>query len=357
MTFRSRLQVMALGGVLLGGLLTAPVAAAPVEPVEPVEPTGVVQSWTLTAGGGPDGEDAGSRPNLTYQVAPGTTIDDTVVVYNFGNVTTRFDVYATDAFNNDDGQFDLLARDEVPVDVGSWVSLGATSVTLEPGKQATIPVTIEVPLDAKPGDHAGAIVAGVTAMADTGNGQLIEVERRTGTRIYLQVNGPLTASLAMADGDIQASYDHAVNSFDGAADVTFRVENRGNVRLSGVPTLTVSGPFGLGGTTITLPEIAQLLPGEDITVTTRVEGVPALLFMKATVSIEPKEFSGVGEVPVVEAGARFFAPPITVLLALLLVAVATMLVRAYRRHRGPGAPQHDGAPDRVHDFDVEPQLR
>ena len=368
MTLRRRLMAIALAGALVSGGYASTAAGAPEPPADPAGSTpaesvapddtiDVVQSWTLAPGGGPNGGDAGSRPNLTYQVAPGSVIDDSVIVYNYGNVTTRFDVYATDAFNNDDGEFDLLPREEVPVDAGSWVTLGATSVTLEPNKQATIPVSINVPLDATPGDHAGAIVAAVTAVADTGNGQLINVERRTGTRLYLQVNGPLTAKLAMADADVQAVYDHAVNSFSGAADVSFRVENRGNVRLGGVPELTVSGPFGLGSTTVSLPEISQLLPGEDITVTTRVEGVPALLLMKASVSIEPKQYSGVGEVPVTRAAARFFAPPITLLLCLLLVAFAALLVRAYRRHIGPAAPDDASDHERVADRDVEPQLR
>ncbi len=369
-----RLLATIVGTAAVLGCLVPSAAAAPGEPADPNAPadttpvddaggdTGAVQSWTLTPGGGPDGADAGSRPNLTYQVAPGTAIQDSVIVYNFGNVTTTFDIYATDAFNNDDGEFDLLAREEVPVDVGSWVSLGAGSVTLAPMTQATIPITITVPLDAAAGDHIGGIVAAVTnavtTESETGNAQVIDVERRTGTRVYVQVNGPLSAKLAVADADITATYDYAVNSFSGAADVSLRVENRGNVRLGGVPTLKVSGPFGLGGTTVTLPEITPLLPGQDVTITTRVEGVPALFFMKAEVSIEPQTFSSVGETPAARGVASFLAVPVTVLLVLLLAFVATMLVRAVRRHRRSDYQSSENdvasAPlDRVN----EPQLR
>lgn len=322
------------------------------------EPSGAVQSWTLTPGGSDDGSQAGSRPNLSYQVAPGTTIDDTVIVYNFGNVPTKFAVYATDAYNNDDGEFDLLTSDEVPVDVGSWVSLGATSVTLAPGKQATIPVTIKVPLDATPGDHVGGIVAAVTAVADTGNGQLINVERRTGTRVYLQVLGELQPELVVANSELSASYDHAVNSFSGAMDVTFRIENRGNVRVGGVPTIEVAGPFGLGSTTLTLPEITPLLPGQDVTITTRVDGVPALFFMNTKATVDPTTFSGEREVTVPSAEVGTFAPPITVLLGLLLLLFVTMLVRAIRRRREPNPPSHDDdLPPTEVGIGREPQLR
>lgn len=365
-----RLLATLVGSAAVLGCLAPSAGATPGEPSDPVAPVdgapagddggaiSAVQSWTLTPGGGPEGGDAGSRPNLTYQVAAGTAIQDSVIVYNFGNVTTTFDIYATDALNNDDGEFDLLSRDEVPVDVGSWVSLGASSVTLAPMKQATIPITITVPLDASAGDHVGGIVAAVTAQADTGSGQLINVERRTGTRVYLQVSGELSAKLAVADSDMSASYDYAVNPLSGATDVSFRVENRGNVRLGGIPTIEVSGPFGLGGTTITLPEITPLLPGEDVTITTRVDGVPALFFMKASVSIEPKTFSSVTEPPAVRATASFLAIPITLLLVILLALVTTMLVRAVRRHRladqpPPQVGDRAASPDRAN----EPQLQ
>lgn len=365
-----RLLVTLIGSAAVLGILAPSAVATPGEPTDPNAPAdsvpagddagaaGAVLSWTLTPASGPDGTEGGNRPNLTYQVAAGTVVDDSVIVYNFGNVTTTFDIYATDAQNNEAGDFDLLAREEVPVDVGSWVSLGASSVTLEPMQQATIPISIVVPLDATPGDHVGGIVAAVTSQADTGSGTLVNVERRTGTRVYLQVNGPLTAKLAVADADITATYDYAVNSFSGAADVSFRVENRGNVRLGGVPTLKVSGPFGLGGTTVTLPEISDLLPGEDAVITTRVEGVPALFFMKAEVSIEPTTFSSAGETPAARGVASFLAVPVTLLLVLLLALVGTMLVRAVRRHRRlDGLPADTGVASSPVDRANEPQLQ
>ncbi|MFN6119867.1 MAG: WxL protein peptidoglycan domain-containing protein, partial [Actinomycetes bacterium] len=166
----------------------SPQAAAPVE---------FVQSWTLTPGGGPDGAQAGSRPNLSYQLAPGTSVDDIVVVYNLGNTPLDLRVYATDAFNNDDGDFDLLPGDELPSDVGSWVLLATDRVTLAPGTQATIPIRITVPPDASPGDHVGAVLASSVSTFDNGDGTVVDVDRRTGTRLYIQVDGPLNPQLAV----------------------------------------------------------------------------------------------------------------------------------------------------------------
>jgi hypothetical protein len=127
------------------------------------------------------------------------------------------------------------------------------------------------------------------------------------------------------------------------------------------PTVTSVSPASgssIGGTTVTLPEITPLLPGQDVTITTRVEGVPALFFMKAEVSIEPKTFSSVGETPAARGVASFLAVPVTVLLLLLLAFVATMLVRAVRRHRRlDDQPSDTGVPPPPVDRTNQPQLQ
>jgi hypothetical protein len=290
----------------------------------------LVQSWTLTPGGSA-GNEAGSRPNLSYQIAPGTVIEDTVIVYNLGNTAMDFRIYATDAFNNDDGEFDLLAGDAVPVDVGSWVTLAQEGIVLPPGKQATIPITISVPVDATPGDHVGAIVASNVAVSDNGDGQIVNVDRRTGTRMYIQVEGPLIRELAVTD--LHTTYHHALSPFGGKADVTFRVENRGNVRLGGSPSVSIAGPLGLGKKTITLPPLTELLPGQDVALTATIDGAPALVLDSTTVRIAPVEPEDVGGVQPAIGKDRTFAPPISVLLILLAFLLAVLARRQYRRHR------------------------
>jgi hypothetical protein len=332
----------------------APAGAAPVDPSIPATDEGtsvdgqvpsdqsagqeveIVQSWTLTPGGGQEGDDASNRPDLTYQVAPGTTVSDTVIVYNYGNVPMLFRVYATDAFNNADGQFDLIPGAEVPSDAGSWVSLVLEELTLAPGKQATIPFTLQVPIDATPGDHVGAIVAANVVQTDNGDGQIVNVERRTGTRLYVQVDGPLNPELAVVD--LTTDYHHAVNSFSGSADITFTIENRGNVRLGGAPTVSMSGPFGLGKKSITLPDIAELLPGETIDLSAELTGVPALFLDTTTVSIDAVDRGSRGDGKSVISKDRSFVPPVFVMLLALAILLGVLARRAYLRRRRASTP-------------------
>lgn len=313
-----------------------------------------VQSWTLTAGGGADGSEVGSRPNLTYQLAPGAVIEDTVVVFNLGNLPMLFRVYATDAFNNDDGQFDLIPGDEAPVDAGAWVELVQESITLEPGQQATIPFTLTVPADARPGDHVGAIVAGNTTTADSGGGQVVDVERRTGTRLYVQVDGELQRDLAVSA--LTTDYDHSANPLGGSAEVSFVVENRGNVRLGGTPVVSVSGPLGIGKQEITLDPISEILPGQEIDFTTTLEDVPALFLDTTSVRIDIQDPAERGGAEQLEFKARSFVPPITALLALLLLILVVLSRRAFKRRRLASNPV---APISVRPLaaEREPQLR
>jgi Bacterial protein of unknown function (DUF916) len=360
---RAAISVVALAslGVSAGHAAagTPPTTPPPTEPTPAADDTApsetlpeIVESWTLTPGGGPDGEEAGSRPNLQYQVAAGTVIDDTVIVYNLGNVPMNFAVYATDAFNNDDGEFDLLPGNAPPVDAGSWVTLAQEAITLPPGKQAVIPITITVPVDATPGDHVGAIVASSVTTSDNGDGQVVNVDRRTGTRLYVQVEGPLNPELAVTD--LQTTYHHALNSLSGSAEVSFRVENRGNVRLRGTPSVEIGGLFGLGAEKITLPELTELLPGQDVEVTATLEGVPALFVDFTTVRVEPVDAADL-DASVAIGKDRTFAPPITLLMVGILLLLGWMTWRRYRRHRDADttAEQLPSARERTPELDAQ----
>ena len=350
-THRPRPLLRSFAAMALVGVFALPASAGagtevPVDPAAPEQSTSgeagttpdeaqgeFVQSWTLTPGAGPDGGEVGSRANLSYQVAAGTTIQDTVVLFNLGNVPQEYRVYATDAFNNAAGDFDLLPGDENPTDAGSWVQLPSEveKIVLQPGRQATIPFVVNVPIDAAPGDHVGAIVASSVSLFDNGGGTMVDVDRRTGTRLYVQVDGPLTPELGIAN--VTTSYAQAANPLSGSATVSFTLENRGNVRLGGQPVVSIAGPFGLAERRVTLPAIPELLPGERVDLTAELPEVPALFVGSTTVRIDPLDPANVGDIEVVTADDRIFTPPITFLILLLVLIIAWRGYIAVRRHR------------------------
>ena len=64
------------------------------------------QSWSVTpAGGSPD--QPGTRPDLSYTVDAGTSITDTIQVWNYGADPIQLKVYAADALITSEGSYDL----------------------------------------------------------------------------------------------------------------------------------------------------------------------------------------------------------------------------------------------------------
>lgn len=307
---------------------TEPPPAAETAPT--AQPPVIEESWALSPAGSLEADAAAQRPDLTYEADPGAVIEDAVTLFNFGTVQLTFRIYATDAFNNADGQFDLLSGDQQPVDVGSWVTLPQEMVTVPPGKQVTLPITIKIPAGTTPGDHTGAILASNQAIGAGPEGGAVTLDRRTGTRLYLRVNGPLFPELAVAN--VETTYHQALNSLGGSADVTYRIENRGNVRLAGAASVTIAGPFGLGERKVELPNVSELLPGEDVEFTVTVEDVSALMVAFTTVRLEPA--NGASASASASTGDdTTFVPPLTVLLAMLFVLFGVLARRSYVRHR------------------------
>ena len=146
----------------------------------------------------------------------------------------------------------------------------------------------------------------------------------------------------------------AGNPFAGSTHTTFRVENRGNVRLSGTVTVSVAGPFGLGERKITLPDLTELLPGEDVALSTDLTDVPALMFDFTKVRIVPIGATGDGDVKASNGSSVNFAPPITALLVLLAAGLGFMALRKYRRRR---KAETAAVLEVLADRDREPQLQ
>lgn len=290
----------------------------------------VVHSWAIAPGDGTVA--AGERPNLTYEVSPGGRVEDVVTLFNFSNVQLTFAVYATDGFNNDDGSFNLLPAEEPPTDVGTWVTVAVDSVTLEAGQQAVLPITIDVPVDASPGDHVGAVLATSRAFGTGPDNATVTLDRRTGTRLNVRVAGQLRSELTVEDLDV--SYDAAPDPRAGAAEVTFAIVNRGNVRMAGRETVSVAGPFGLFRKSLDPVDIPELLPGERIVVTRQLDDVTATGLLFAKVELELRSPVGGGDdlAPHSSSGSTT-AIPYAVVAALLILIFGGLARRAYRRHQ------------------------
>lgn len=287
---------------------------------------------TVTWGVKPaDNEHGAGRPNYSYAVEPGGSLDDALVVTNHDEGELALRVYAADGFTTTSGQLDLRPAEEEPTGVGAWVTLGRSELLLlAPGESAEVPFTLTVPDNATPGDHTGGIVA---SLLGEENADGITVERRLGSRIHVRVGGELAPSLAVED--LRVDYDGTANPLAaGTATVTYTVANTGNARMTAGQTVRVAGPFGLLETGADVPDLPELLPGATHEVSVVVDGVRPLIRATASVTLTPRVAGDDAlTLPAIESTAGAWAVPWAVLVVLAL-AVALLVRRLVRRRRG-----------------------
>lgn len=271
------LAVIATGLALLG--------AAPAPPTPPPGASSAPSAVTWgVAPSSPDGPNG--RPAFTYKLDPGATLTDYVAVTNHSTRPLTLSLYASDAFTTENGGFDLLAGGQQPTDVGSWIGFTQRSVTIPSTSRLNVPFTLTVPENATPGDHAGGVVASLTATAADGQGNQVAVDHRVGARIYLRVTGELSPALTVEN--LRVRHTGSLNPLvGGTLTTTVTVRNIGNVRLTGLPTLEVAGPLGLGRRSVEAADLPEILPGGEVTTTVRMTGVPPLFRLTTRLTVTP----------------------------------------------------------------------
>lgn len=311
---RALLATLAVVTVTVG--LPAPAAVADAS-------AGTTVTWGVRPGDG-EPHDAG-RANFAYAVAPGSVVEDSLVVTNHGDHETTLQVYAADAFTTAQGALDLRRTDERSTGVGAWTVVGTREVVVPAGRSVEVPFTLTVPADAEPGDHAGGVVTSLLSTRADGVG----VDRRLGARVHLRVDGDVVPAAGLGAG---AVFDPRGLGLSGTVDVEVDVVNTGNARLAGPVAVTVAGPFGWGEREARL-DVPELLPGERATVVVPVDGVAALGVLTAHVRYAPDVVVDGTTLTAVTASVSTPAVPWTALGAVLLAAMLVVAARVRTRRR------------------------
>lgn len=314
----------------------AVVSAAPA----PAQASADDVTWTVRTGSNSYGDD---RSSFSYNVNPGGTAKDAMVVANRGRTPLTLGVYTADGFTTEAGGLDLRANAAKQTGIGAWVSPGATTVVVQPGKTASVPFTVSVPANATPGDYAGGIV---TSLTQPSNDPGINVERRLGIRIKLRVGGELAPALSIED--LRVSWSGTVT---GDATITYTIHNTGNAILSAQQTAAVSGPFGWFKTPATpvpgSPAAASgsagpqaspsLLPGEKWKVSVPVDDVAPYFWLTGTATLTPLLTDASGSTtsltPVTATTHGWAVSWLLLLAALAVVALLALTIRSRKRRK------------------------
>lgn len=287
-----------------------------------------------------------------FGVAPGSQIFENAAVVNFAAEPVTLALYAADAFTTTDGEFGLGLRTDAVTGAGAWITIGDPTTQVEVPGQTTevgagrvfVPVTIAVPPNAEPGDHAAGITASLTTRGENPEGQNVDLEQRVALRAYIRVDGELTPGLTIESLD--ATYQAPWEPWrPGTLTVTGSVVNEGNVRLGYRPTVTVEGPFGLGRKTVTPDPILELMPRSRVEFTETVEGVWPLGSLRATLDLQPQaapRTADPGLDPVSRTVTTTAVSWILVLIVIVAVALLVLLIiRSRRRSRGAVTAEAD----------------
>lgn len=328
-----RTGLAALGALALTlvGVVGAAHASAP-------DPDSFRFSVTTASPEGPD-----DRRIFDFVAEPGARIQDQVAVSNHGPAPVTFSMVTNDGIFTPTGSFDIRTSDQEPQDSGGWFEV-QQSVEVPAGETVIVPFTITVPENVTPGDHPAGIVATVTTAASA-SGPGVGVESRVGVRVNLRVPGEVVPSIAL--GGVTATYTPSWNPFaPGDVRVTYEVTNDGNLRVAGDQTITASGPFGIGASTLDrgVEGIKELIPGTSRSTAATIGGIwpvgPVTTEVVVTPALVATEGEAGGAIDVPAADLRpvtvtvtTWAIPWVHLLLLAVVALVVIGVRDNRRRR------------------------
>lgn len=270
---------------------------------------------------GPDG-----RRVMEFEADPGESIEDHFAVTNLSTHEVTFSLRAADGYFNENGRFNTIPSDRESVESGTWFSV-PEQVTIPAKETAVVPMSITVPEDAEPGDHAAGVSASIMKVTTDQGGSTVGVESRVGFRVTVTVTGEVRAVATVED--VTTSYDTNWSPVQpGSASVQFTVNNDGNVRFLG------QGVLRIGGQEIAFPagddSRQELLPGDSRSFTVEVDGLWPTFIVGGTIDLQPQ---GVGEraeqveFPTVSAKADLIAipwPQLAVLLGVVLLIVAAL---------------------------------
>lgn len=290
--------------LLLALLLPAPGAAATtsgaVDAPGPLDVRGVVDTavpadqiqWSVMPSDGLDGQ---PRSRIDYTLEPGTSVTDSVVVTNSGEEPVQLTLQATDAMATAEGAFAVLPPQETPVQLGSWIALETDGLTLGPGESREVDMTITIPQDASPGDHAAGVMAARRTSVTTAEGTDLSMNQRVGARVYVRVNGPLQPELTVTS--MHVTYDGALFPLRRPpATIEYTITNTGNLRLAGQARVHLLAPFGWDIAQSPVIDVPAMLPGSATS--GRVQVTPPWPPGRLTARMEVDGVNTAGTVPV-----------------------------------------------------------
>lgn len=173
-----------------------------------------------------------SPPNYDYtSVNRGDVLMDVIKLSNEGNEpVTIYPMVRNFTFKQGDEtsgtpSFYDMQKDPYGTALGTWVKIDTKPITVGAGQKYNIPFTINIPNDASPGGHFGAVLFATQPPDDKG---VVTIGSQVGVLIMMRVNGDVKEVGSIAE----FGFSHPKPWYNFLpVDFFVRFENSGNVHL------------------------------------------------------------------------------------------------------------------------------
>ena len=202
-----------------------------------------------------------------YNLLPGETKQDALIITNNNSQAGDFKIYPVDATTTADGAFALKTEGDSRTGISSWITLENNTIHVGPNESKEVPFTITIPKKVIVGDHLGGVIV---ENVDIAKYQGINIKTRIGIRMYETVPGQLKRELQLE----KAEWTKQANSLY----LTFSLINKGNVRLE--PQAKIK----IGEKSVDL-DLRMVLPEKPTKVPYRIEKLPFIGMLNATIEV------------------------------------------------------------------------
>lgn len=172
----------------------------------------------------PNKADSRSSSWFIYNLGPGESKSDGLVVSNTLEEPLAIKIYPVDATTNNVGGFALEKETDSRDGIGKWIELETNLLELAPGEKRIVDFTINIPDDASAGEHAGGIIIQKAPKGEDKKAGF-NITTRLGIRVYETVPGDIVENIDFKNASLK--YNFSGNSYT----LDVYLENNGNVTL------------------------------------------------------------------------------------------------------------------------------
>jgi hypothetical protein len=188
---------------------------------------------------------------IELSALPGERVESSFKLWNGADSALPIHLESVDVGPQDEEGHAAVEPEAAANSLKAWVTPEYSDLSVAPKQQITLPFSIDVPVNADPGSHWGALVA-ITAPSQGGTGATTQV--RTGIILLVRVLGDAKEKLTFESFSAPRFAESPPIAMEA------RFQNEGTVHEAPVGNIEVRNMFGTLVATGTLP-VRNVLPG------------------------------------------------------------------------------------------------